>query len=78
MTDPKSSPATLVGEGRGGGATATRRTLLTGSGVLAAAATIAASLRTAPAQAFQATPAEKAGRYQDSAHVQRFYALNRR
>jgi hypothetical protein len=71
-----SSPSPLAGEGRGGGAT--RRHLLTGTSLAAAAAALAASLRTAPAQAFRATPAETAGRYQNTAHVQRFYALNRR
>jgi hypothetical protein len=52
-----------------------RRRLLTAGGAAAAAAS---ALRPDTAQAFRATPAEKAGRYQDSAHNRRFYELNRR
>jgi hypothetical protein len=52
-----------------------RREMLTGAGVAAAIATV---LRPGQAEARQSTPEEKAARYIDSAHVQRFYALNRR
>jgi hypothetical protein len=68
MTDaPNNPPAALP-----------RRALLSGGGLAAAAASVAMAVRTEPAQAFRATPAQKAARYQDSAHVERFYALNRR
>jgi hypothetical protein len=55
-----------------------RRGILARGGLVAAAAAVVTVARATDAEAFQATPAEKAARYQDSKHVQRFYALNRR
>jgi hypothetical protein len=55
-----------------------RRAILGGTGVVAAAAAVVTVLRADDAEAFQATPAQKAGRYRESEHVKRFYALNRR
>jgi hypothetical protein len=55
-----------------------RRKILAGGGAVAATAAVVTVLRGDDAQAFQATPDEKAARYKDSPHVQRFYALNRR
>ncbi len=53
-----------------------RRALLTGTGIAAAAASIAvATGLVEPAAAFEATPAENAPRYQDSEHVKTFYRL---
>jgi len=53
-----------------------RRALLTGAGLGAAAAAVA-PLLPAPAQAYHVPPDQRAPRYKDSAHNQRFYALNR-
>jgi hypothetical protein len=50
-----------------------RRGALIGGGLA-----VAAALRPKEAEAFHAKAEEKAGRYKDSPHVQRFYALNRR
>ncbi len=50
-----------------------RRTLLTGAGIAAAAATSVAFVE--PAKAFDATVAEIAPRYKESEHVKTFYRL---
>ncbi len=50
-----------------------RRTLLSGAGIAAAAATSVALVE--PARAFDATPAENAPRYKESEHVKTFYRL---
>ncbi len=50
-----------------------RRALLSGTGLVATAAAVASLA--APAQAFHATPAETAPRYQDSEHVKTFYRV---
>jgi hypothetical protein len=69
MTSRPDKPATPVD----------RRKILAGGGLVAATAAVASALRPEAAEAFRATPEEKAARYQgDSPHVQRFYALNRR
>jgi hypothetical protein len=50
-----------------------RRTLLSGAGIAAVAATSVAVVE--PAMAFDATPAENAPRYKESEHVKTFYRL---
>ena len=50
-----------------------RRTLLSGAGLAAVAATAVAVAE--PAMAFDATPAENAPRYKESEHVKTFYRL---
>ena len=64
--------ATPDGQTPAGGAIR-RRTLLTGAGLAAAAATGAAVVE--PAQAFNASPAENAPRYKESEHVRTFYRV---
>ncbi len=57
-----------------------RRSLLKGLGLGAAgAAAVALSggTGTAPAEAAESRPEQLKARYQDNAHVERFYALNR-
>ncbi len=66
LKDPKSSP---VKPGR--------RALLTGAGLGAAAAAVVGPLLPAPAEAYHVPADQRAPRYKDSAHNQRFYALNR-
>jgi hypothetical protein len=68
MTNPKDLKAAPVKPGR--------RALLTGAGLGAAAAAVA-PLLPAPAEAYHVPPDQRAPRYKDSAHNQRFYALNR-
>jgi len=53
-----------------------RRALLTGVGLAASAAAVA-PLLPAPAEAYHVPPDQRAPRYKESAHNQRFYALNR-
>jgi hypothetical protein len=68
MINPKDLKAAPVKPGR--------RALLTGAGLGAAAAAVA-PLLPAPAEAYHVPPDQRAPRYKDSAHNQRFYALNR-
>jgi hypothetical protein len=55
-----------------------RRSFFGAGGLVATAAAVATVLHGGEVEAMQTTPKQKAARYQDSAHVQRFYALNRR
>ncbi len=55
-----------------------RRNLLGGGGLAAAAAAVVTALHPEEAEAFRATPAEKAPRYRETEHVKKFYALNAR